>query len=244
MKVIEINDSAKAMKLNVDNRVKFMDIILSDVLLARSTKVRQEMGLLIGKFTELTYGATPQRRAAVKKRMDKLEADGKELAGMGIVTNTNTGTSSNSININLAGSAITLYFWDEFLGKHTLDFTEEFMQYRRHHSSENKTSIRLGTNNIIIKHGDPLIKTFWDLKHEGEAISEASQELTAVLSTVFGKSKTLGQALEKWPELSQYVPAIMSSSKEIVVPVGTLNKRLDTLRSGKGKVSDAMKVEE
>jgi hypothetical protein len=243
LKTIEINESARSMKLNMDNRVKFKNIILNDVLFARSNAVREGMVVIQGKFIDLTYGSTPQKRAAVKKRMIKMEEDAKAINALGVSCTSSTGSHTSSFNLNLAGSAITLYFWEEPLMTHTVGFNNEFLKYSRNETSNGRAALPVGSSKLTLVHGDPLIQKFWDLKYEAEAIELASEELSAVLSTVFGRAKTLGAAIDKWPELSQYVPAIMSSCKEIVVPVGTLNKRLDVLRSGKGKVADAMKAE-
>ena len=91
-------------------------------------------------------------------------------------------------------------------------------------------------------HDDKLIKRFNDLKDKANEIAEASEELTAILKTTFGTAKTLGAVLEKWPELSEYVPSIMSSCREVVIPTKVLNKRLDALKDNKLSTNKAMKI--
>lgn len=231
------------MKLNVDNRVKFKNIILTDVLQKRSDDVRTGMTKLSADFRDRTFGKTSQARAAVKKRIAKIKKDAKAISDLGIASSIEPGVNVNDIALNLAGQRIDLKFWDAPLTEHTINFEQEYLTYTRFDNYEGRETHRMGSSSLTLVQGEPMIQRFWDLKKEAQAIADASEELTAVLDTVFGKSKTLGAALDKWPQLSQYVPAIMSSSKEIVVPVETLNKRLDVLRSGKGKVADAMKVE-
>lgn len=239
-KAIKINDSVKQMKLNADNRRLFTKAILSDALQTRSEHIRLAMYNLTQKLIERTFGDSPQKRASIHKRTDKLEADIKALRDKGIhVSGAGIGRTSDSLDLNLNGLNICLRFIKkDFYVDHTIDFDTEYL--KRHYDAEQ--SQKVGTDSLILKQGDKLAEEFWALKEEAAEIKHASDELTAILNTVLGKSKSLGQALEKWPELSQYVPQLLSASREIIVPIGTLNARLDALKAGKLSAKKAAKL--
>lgn len=248
-KVIELNESVKQMTLNADNRRAFVNAILKDVLQARSDTVRKEMAQLQDKLVERTWGTTPQARTAVKKTASKLEESAKALRAKGFhVSGVMVGSATDKLSLNIGGRSVNLYWHEELCGASVINFNQEFItccNYRNEHARlVSSKCVRLGNSELTLQQNDPLTVQFWKLKDEADAIKEAGEQLTAILNSVLGKAKKLGQALEKWPELSQYAPAILSACREITVHPDVLNKILDGLADGKQPVGKVMKAAE
>lgn len=236
-KIIQINDSVKMMKLNIENRNRFIDVILTATLKHRSDKVRSGMSDFNTKLIERTFGKTPQARTANRKKIETIQSISKKLKDVGLKCDVSVIRRDYDLNVNMAGLTINIYFKKPFTG-HTVQFEREFLSY----DGSERITHQMGSDHLTLLQDDKLIKQFNDLKDEAESINNSSEELRAILKTIFGKSKTLGAALEKWPELSEYVPAIMSSCREIIVPTHILNKRIDALTGDKMTTSKAMKL--
>lgn len=239
-KQIQINDSVKQMKLNAENRQKFTNVILRDALGARSDAIRKEMAELREKFYELSWGKTPQARAAVKKRITRLEGEAQELERKGFPNVIFTiGRNRDHIDLNLGGAAIRLYFLKKPRTAPIINLNDEFCS--KYGSREYERRLFLN-GEVTLPADHKLAKKYFQLEQEAKAIQDAGEELESILGTILGKARTLGAALDKWPELSQYVPAILSASREIMVRPEVLNARLDALKSGKLSAKDAMAV--
>lgn len=238
-KVIKLNESVLQMKLNADNRNRFVDAILSDALKARSDAIRKETDELFKKFRELTWGKTPQARAANKKKAVKLRQEAQALKDKGIEANFSFGDQDRRLNLNIGGSAVQVFFRKAPSKNHTVNFSGEFLQTS---GPREYDYFHMGSDKLTLQSDDPLAIKFWKLRDEARDIKDASEELRTMLLTMMGRSKTLGAAVEKWPELANYAPAIMSACRELVVKPEDLNAKLMALKANNKSVSDALKV--
>lgn len=235
MKKTKLNGSVLEMKLNADNRRAFTNVILTDAFKKRSDAIRVETATLIRKMAALTWGKTPQASSANKRAAEKIISDCKKLESKGLRANAGVGKTDYDLRVNIGGLRQDVYF-NKPDGSAVVNFESEFMCYRN-----DPDYLSLGASSITLTTDHALAKQFSKLKDEGEAIAEAADELTAILGTIFGKSRTLGAAVEKWPELSGYAPSILSACKELTVRPIDLNAKIDALRSGSGSVVQAMK---
>lgn len=121
------------MKLNAENRRRFVNIILTDVLKSRSDDVRQGMQQLHLDIVERTFGKTPQARAANRRRIEKLNVEIKKLTDSGIKTQFSAGHRDYDIRVNMAGQTINMCS-NGLFEYHTVDFDREFLSY---HSNTN-----------------------------------------------------------------------------------------------------------
>lgn len=235
MKKIKLNESVLEMKLNADNRKAFIRVILEDAFKARSEKLRNEIDQLFLKISDATWGSTPQARAANKKATEKLIKDAERLSSKGIKTSLTVGHKDYDLSLNIGGQTFNIYF-AERSKENVIAFEAEYLCYHNKYNVQ-----QFGKSKLTMDNSNPLAKEFFRLKDEAEDLEEASIELTTILNTVLGKARTLGAAIDKWPELSMYAPSLLSASKEIMVRTPDLNAKIDALRSGSGSVKDAMK---
>lgn len=235
LEAIALNESVLKMSLNADNRTRFTNVILEDTFLERSNSIRADMRVLMHKFEELSWGKTPKQHTDNMKlsaSVDKLKATAE---AKGLDHTLRIGRNTETIVVNMGGPVYTLgYDQREDV---ICNFNYEFIGYP---GSNERSEFHIGCERVDVDSNHKLVKEFDKLKDEASDLEEASQVLKAMLNTVFGKSRTLGKAVEQWPELTSYAPSILSACREMTINGPDLNAKIQALREGKMSAKDAM----
>ena len=238
MKKIQITDSLRKTKLNNEKRFQFADSIMQDVFRKRSDAIRVKVVKWQEKLVAETWGASPQARAANKKRAVKLRELIEDCRKRGVSVRTDyIGHTRSDLTLNMAGAALNPYFFESIATYALINFDQEFLADI---GNRTRKSHELAAYSLTLKQGHKLIDEFEKLKHEADQLKEAGVEFRLMVDGVLKRSTTIGTALQNWPELEKYIDSIMSKSREIIVKPEDLTAKLNAIKSGVN-IKDAMK---
>lgn len=237
-----LNESVLKMTLNADNRETFKTLILADAFKARSEKIIADFKKVIEDAAELTWGKTPQARAATKKLLSKVLADQKKLADREVSGFKVPEHKYPKLEIVIGGMRFNCVYDSIPANKKCIVNFDEHLLYNRHSDVNYESTVNAAKGSINLPADHPIAKRLLAIKDECAELNSAAEELTAIINTVFGKSRNLGSAIEKWEGLEHYVPMILSSCREMVVAGPVIDKKIKALREAKVPVKKAMEA--
>lgn len=239
-----LNESVLKMTLNAENRERFKGLILKDAFQTRSRMIYEDFVQVVKDAAELTWGKTPQARSATKKALSKLRADAKKLTDKGVTIGELPKFEYSVLHINCGGQLFECVVRSQKLNEIVIvDFDNHLLDSYNNRADHNYRVVA-ASKTVHLTADHPIAKRLMAIKDECDELGKAAEELTAIINTVFGKSRTLGMALEKWDGLEYYVPMILSSCKELVVAGPVIDQRIKALREAKVPVKKAMSIGE